>query len=115
MQKKLENKGQIFTQLVKIFSFAVGRKFSLLLSRSLFNGRNTKAMCASRRSVSGQFLTFPTSFLSGRMLFRRLSVKLEDHLLSLVHCYEFNTITTTLHTWIPDPRDVKYQLDQRDR
>ena len=63
MQKKLENKGQIFTQLVKIFSFAVGRKFSLLLSRSLFNGRNTKAMCASRRSVSGQFLTFPDMLL----------------------------------------------------
>ena len=66
----LENKGQIFTQLVKIFSFAMERKFSLLLSRNLLNGQNTKAICANRPSLSGQFMTFPDMlfFLSRRIV-----------------------------------------------
>jgi len=58
-RKSCKTRVRFFTQLVKILSFSVERKFYLLLSRNLFNGRNTKAMCASRRSHSGKLMTFP--------------------------------------------------------
>ena len=125
MLKRLENKGQIFIQLVKNSVLLWNRNSRYCCYEISSNGRNAKAMDASS-PLSGQYMIFPDMlfFLSRRIVNPTIARLPEGspviccprlQVQQIQHIHNYTTTQLHNYTWIPDPEDVKYQLNQRDR